>query len=106
MSNIKTINQITTKQACTALIAILQARYLLLEGIRLLRKLPGELKTIKDPGYALAKELEPHFYIGAAGIVMIATFGKEGRLRELANKAVIDIVKEDMAKEDAKHQDD
>ena len=78
--------------------------YCVLEAIRLLKKLPEELKDVDDPGLVVLKELEPEFYLGCAGILMTATYGRKSKAGNLAYKVIEEMIKQELAEEDAKHK--
>lgn len=88
----------TVKALVQALANLLIIRYLIVEAIRLYKDLPNKLKSSDDVGYDLALQLEPQYYLGIAGLLMTATFGKEGKVAELAFEALKDMVREDIEK--------
>lgn len=85
----------TTKEAVQGLADLLTIRYLILEAARAATELPSKLKGA-EPGYAVLLELEPHFYLGCASILLSATFGKpDTKMGKLAYAALKEIVKKD-----------
>lgn len=78
----------SVRQVCQALVNLLVIRHLIMEAIRLFRELPGKKKDA-DPVYSLLLELEPHYYLGLASILMHKNFGAPGtEAGELAYKAL------------------
>lgn len=100
---IQLTNNDTAQLIGNALGTILIARYLVLEGVKRNVQPPLKDEAMDVVMASLLKDLEVEFYFFSAGILMLATFGKEGKLRELADKALLNILKEDLVKEDAKH---
>lgn len=85
----------SVKSLVNALTTILVSYSLLLKGIRLLKQ---ERLNTGDIVMDTLKDIEPHFYISSAGLLMMHTFGKEGtEIRDAADKCVIDMVKAELA---------
>ena len=91
-----TKKQVTVKWMCQALTSIIIARCLVLLGLKAY-KAYMETPEDSDVVVRLLKELEPHFYFGAAEIVMIQGYGQRNKARELADKCLLDMLKEDIA---------
>jgi hypothetical protein len=92
---IQLIKTNTAQALGQALGTILIVRHLLLEGVKVQkRSLPKvEENDIMSP---LLRDLEAEFYFFSAGIYMTATFGKEGKLRYIADKCLKGIIEIDL----------
>lgn len=88
--------QVTVKWLCEALTAIIMARCLVVMGFKAY-KAYRETPEDSDIVIQLLKEIEPHFYFGAADIVMTQGYGRQNKARELADKCLVDMVKEYIA---------
>jgi hypothetical protein len=96
--------KVNTAQALgQAVGTIVISRFLLLEGIKVLRRpLPKGVKE-SDTAATLLRELEAEVYFLSAGACMAATFGLKGKVRRIADKCLKNMREKDInAKKEVK----